>query len=71
MSQLTCKPFEDEEELKKPFAPFKSLVSSVIGQQVSWLAARSIQNKASFSLSFLPSVSFFSPSLFLFERAST
>ncbi|GJN93568.1 hypothetical protein Rhopal_006625-T1 [Rhodotorula paludigena] len=43
MSQLTCKPFEGEQ--KDPFNPFRSLVSSVLGQQVSWLAARSIQNK--------------------------
>ncbi|GAA6033201.1 hypothetical protein JCM8097_002992 [Rhodosporidiobolus ruineniae] len=45
MDTLKCKPFEDEEELKKPFNPFRSLVSSIIGQQVSWLAARSIQHK--------------------------
>ncbi|GAA5972412.1 hypothetical protein JCM11641_001833 [Rhodosporidiobolus odoratus] len=45
MDQLMCKPFEDEDELKKPFNPFRSLVSSLLGQQISWLAARAIQHK--------------------------
>ncbi|GAA5853627.1 hypothetical protein JCM8547_007390 [Rhodosporidiobolus lusitaniae] len=45
MNALKCKPFEDQEELKKPFVPFRSLVSSLLGQQISWLAARSIQHK--------------------------
>ncbi|GAA5936119.1 DNA-3-methyladenine glycosylase II [Sporobolomyces koalae] len=40
---LPCKPFEGEQN--EPFNPFKSLVSSILGQQVSWLAARSIQHK--------------------------
>ncbi|GAA5982003.1 hypothetical protein JCM5350_000609 [Sporobolomyces pararoseus] len=43
MDTLPCKPFEGEDN--EPFNPFKSLVSSILGQQVSWLAARSIQHK--------------------------
>ncbi|GAA5946654.1 hypothetical protein JCM3765_000333 [Sporobolomyces pararoseus] len=43
MDALPCKPFEGEQN--EPFNPFKSLVSSILGQQVSWLAARSIQHK--------------------------
>ncbi|GAA5898741.1 DNA-3-methyladenine glycosylase II [Sporobolomyces salmoneus] len=43
MNQLECKPFEGEQN--DPFNPFKSLVSSILGQQVSWMAARSIQHK--------------------------
>lgn len=43
MASLTCKPFEGEQT--DPFNPFRSLVSSILGQQVSWLAARSIQHK--------------------------
>ncbi|GAA5821734.1 hypothetical protein JCM11251_000997 [Rhodosporidiobolus azoricus] len=45
MAKLKCKPFEDEDEIKKPFNPFRSLVSSLLGQQISWLAARAIQHK--------------------------
>ncbi|KAK4046737.1 hypothetical protein OIV83_005842 [Microbotryomycetes sp. JL201] len=47
MDKLRCTAFqgEDEGEHKETFNPFKSLVSSIIGQQVSWLAARSIQHK--------------------------
>ncbi|GAA5901024.1 hypothetical protein JCM6882_006004 [Rhodosporidiobolus microsporus] len=45
MAKLKCKPYEDEEELKKPFNPFRHLVSSLLGQQISWLAARAISNK--------------------------
>ncbi|GAA5869349.1 hypothetical protein JCM16303_000438 [Sporobolomyces ruberrimus] len=43
MNALECKPFQGEQT--EPFNPFKSLVSSILGQQVSWLAARSIQHK--------------------------
>ncbi|BGP26885.1 DNA-3-methyladenine glycosylase II [Rhodotorula toruloides] len=43
MASLQCKPFEGEQT--EPFNPFRSLVSSILGQQVSWLAARSIQHK--------------------------
>ncbi|GAA6019187.1 hypothetical protein JCM11491_001410 [Sporobolomyces phaffii] len=43
MDQLECKPFQGEQS--DPFDPFKSLVSSILGQQVSWMAARSIQHK--------------------------
>lgn len=45
MDKLECKPFEGEQSKNEPFNPFKSLVSSILGQQVSWLAARSIQHK--------------------------
>ena len=45
MDKLECKPFEGEQSRNEPFNPFKSLVSSILGQQVSWLAARSIQHK--------------------------
>ncbi|GAA5878381.1 hypothetical protein JCM3774_002816, partial [Rhodotorula dairenensis] len=38
-----CKPFEGEQT--EPFNPFKSLVTSLLGQQISWLAARSITHK--------------------------
>ncbi|GAA5887947.1 hypothetical protein JCM5296_001506 [Sporobolomyces johnsonii] len=43
MGKLKCKPFEGEQN--DPFNPFKSLVSSILGQQVSWLAARTIQHR--------------------------
>ncbi|GAA5971435.1 hypothetical protein JCM21900_003950 [Sporobolomyces salmonicolor] len=43
MNKLKCKPFEGEQN--DPFNPFKSLVSSILGQQVSWLAARTIQHR--------------------------
>ncbi|GAA6063962.1 hypothetical protein JCM10212_004810 [Sporobolomyces blumeae] len=52
MDNLVCKPFEGEQT--EPFNPFKSLVSSILGQQVSWLAARSIQHK--FCRLFTPSL---------------
>ncbi|GAA6025571.1 hypothetical protein JCM10207_002708 [Rhodosporidiobolus poonsookiae] len=54
MDKLKCKPFDDEEELSKPFNPFRSLVSSLLGQQISWLAARAIQHK--FCRLFFPSL---------------
>ncbi|BGP19225.1 hypothetical protein JCM10213_007040 [Rhodosporidiobolus nylandii] len=54
MDSLVCKPFEDEKELAKPFNPFRHLVSSILGQQISWLAARSIQHK--FCRLFFPSL---------------
>ncbi|KAG0658600.1 hypothetical protein C6P46_005720 [Rhodotorula mucilaginosa] len=43
MDQLPCKPFQGEQN--EPFNPFKSLVTSLLGQQISWLAARSITHK--------------------------
>ncbi|POY76284.1 hypothetical protein BMF94_0479 [Rhodotorula taiwanensis] len=43
MDQLPCKPFQGEQ--KEPFNPFRSLVTSLLGQQISWLAARSITHK--------------------------
>ncbi|KAK4048964.1 hypothetical protein OIO90_005599 [Microbotryomycetes sp. JL221] len=52
MNKLRCTAFEgpepvsgQQEQHKETFNPFRSLVSSIIGQQVSWLAARSIQHK--------------------------
>ncbi|BGP50817.1 hypothetical protein JCM10450v2_006743 [Rhodotorula kratochvilovae] len=42
MNKLPCKPFEGENE---PFNPFRTLVSSILGAQISWLAARAIQHK--------------------------
>ncbi|GAA5821014.1 hypothetical protein JCM3770_004471 [Rhodotorula araucariae] len=42
MNKLACKPFEGENE---PFNPFRTLVSSILGAQISWLAARAIQHK--------------------------
>lgn len=52
MDKLKCTPFEFEKTEEgeegtdpSPFDPFRSLVGSIIGQQVSWLAARSIQHK--------------------------
>lgn len=39
----SCKPFQGEQN--EPFNPFKSLVTSLLGQQISWLAARSITHK--------------------------
>ncbi|PPQ98612.1 hypothetical protein CVT24_003945 [Panaeolus cyanescens] len=40
-SKLKCKPFEELEQVH----PFRSLVTSILGQQVSWQAARSITHK--------------------------
>ncbi|KAM0791901.1 hypothetical protein ACM66B_004155 [Microbotryomycetes sp. NB124-2] len=51
MDKLRCTAFQGEQDQvdgqahEETFNPFKSLVSSIIGQQVSWLAARSIQHK--------------------------
>ncbi|KZT72197.1 DNA glycosylase [Daedalea quercina L-15889] len=39
--RLKCKPFEHLERLD----PFQTLVNSIMGQQISWLAARSITHK--------------------------
>lgn len=41
---LPCKPFESSHLNAKP-EPFQSLCKSILGQQVSWLAARSITHK--------------------------
>lgn len=43
MNAMPCKPFEGEQ--KEPFNPFRTLVSSILGAQISWLAARAIQHK--------------------------
>lgn len=43
MNSMPCGPFEGEQT--DPFDPFKSLVTSIVGQQVSWLAARSITHR--------------------------
>lgn len=43
LSLSRCKPFQGEQ--KEPFNPFRSLVTSLLGQQISWLAARSITHK--------------------------
>lgn len=40
-SQLPCKPFETVEGIH----PFRTLCSSILAQQISWLAARSIEHK--------------------------
>ncbi|KAF9227445.1 DNA glycosylase [Gyrodon lividus] len=40
-TRLRCKPFEYLEQVH----PFRSLVVSILGQQISWLAARSINHK--------------------------
>ncbi|KAI0254101.1 DNA glycosylase [Lactifluus subvellereus] len=40
-SRLPCKPFERLEGIH----PFRTLCTSIIGQQISWLAARAIQHK--------------------------
>ena len=48
MAELPCKPFEDDpEDGLEPGTvyPFRSLCTSILGQQVSWLAARSITHK--------------------------
>lgn len=39
--QLKCKPFEHLEQVH----PFRSLLQSILAQQISWLAARSITHK--------------------------
>jgi DNA-3-methyladenine glycosylase II len=39
--RLPCKPFEEDTDLN----PFRALCSSILGQQISWLAARSITHK--------------------------
>ncbi|KAF9510051.1 hypothetical protein BS47DRAFT_1300708 [Hydnum rufescens UP504] len=39
--RVKCKPFQDLE----PVDPFRTLVISILGQQISWLAARSIVHK--------------------------
>lgn len=39
--QLKCRPFEGE-DVGAPFNPFRSLATSILGQQVSWLAAKAI-----------------------------
>jgi DNA-3-methyladenine glycosylase II len=41
MDALKCKPFQDQADLN----PFRALCSSILGQQISWLAARSITHK--------------------------
>ncbi|KAF8210270.1 DNA glycosylase [Mycena galopus ATCC 62051] len=40
-SRLECKPFQRLEQLH----PFRALASSILGQQISWMAARSIKHK--------------------------
>lgn len=40
-SRLPCKPFERLEGIH----PFRTLCSSILGQQISWLAARAIEHK--------------------------
>ncbi|KAF8503093.1 DNA glycosylase [Gautieria morchelliformis] len=39
--QLPCRPFEQLERVD----PFRTLVTSILGQQISWLAARSITHR--------------------------
>lgn len=39
--RLKCKPFQHLEQVH----PFRSLVQSILGQQISWLAARSINHR--------------------------
>ncbi|KAJ3866584.1 DNA glycosylase [Lentinula novae-zelandiae] len=39
--RLSCKPFERLETVH----PFRALVTSIIGQQISWIAARSVNHK--------------------------
>lgn len=45
MNRLPCKPFEGPTSTNEEFNPFRSLVVSIIGQQISWLAARSVTHK--------------------------
>ncbi|KAJ6586920.1 DNA glycosylase [Mycena vulgaris] len=40
-NRLECKPFQQLEQLH----PFRALASSILGQQISWMAARSIKHK--------------------------
>ncbi|KAG6820969.1 hypothetical protein H0H93_008598 [Arthromyces matolae] len=40
-SKMPCKPFEHLEAVH----PFRALATSIIGQQISWLAARSVKHK--------------------------
>jgi DNA-3-methyladenine glycosylase II len=40
--QIPCKPFQPP---FTPVEPFRTLVTSIIGQQVSWMAARAINNR--------------------------
>ncbi|KAG0700712.1 DNA glycosylase [Suillus ampliporus] len=40
-AKLKCKPFEFLEQVH----PFRALVQSIVGQQISWLAARSINHR--------------------------
>ncbi|KDN49669.1 hypothetical protein RSAG8_01734, partial [Rhizoctonia solani AG-8 WAC10335] len=39
--ELKCRPFEQLE----PVDPFQTLVTSILGQQISWLAAKSIRHR--------------------------
>ena len=41
-ASLTVKPFEIPEGQSLDVNPWRSLVTSILGQQVSWLAARSV-----------------------------
>ncbi|CAE7232450.1 unnamed protein product [Rhizoctonia solani] len=40
-AELKCRPFEQLE----PVDPFQTLVTSILGQQISWLAAKSIRHR--------------------------
>ncbi|KAI0315461.1 DNA glycosylase [Amylostereum chailletii] len=40
-SRLACKPYERLERVE----PFKTLTSSILGQQISWIAARSVRHR--------------------------
>ncbi|KAJ7287536.1 DNA glycosylase [Mycena rebaudengoi] len=40
-NRLECKPFQELEQ----FHPFRALASSILGQQISWMAARSIKHR--------------------------
>ncbi|KAG5645198.1 hypothetical protein DXG03_006716 [Asterophora parasitica] len=40
-SKMPCKPYEHLERVH----PFRALVTSIVGQQISWLAARSVNHK--------------------------
>jgi len=40
-NKMECKPFQQLERVH----PFRALVTSILGQQISWLAARSINHK--------------------------
>lgn len=43
MDAFVCKPFEGQQT--EPFNPFRNLATSILGQQISWLAARSVTHK--------------------------